>query len=317
MPLANSPERTTEDERIAEFREWIGERRGEAVFGWANATEEDKLRDIYWESTSVSGGLTVPGAAVLEAIEESVDVAGLTAVQREMLRDIRARLDAGGFDASPTEWNDRIKAAVERVVDTGLFKESLRSAKASTDRPWAEVPGDLKVGRIIEMARDSGVWTDWSEDMAGTTPGAHLLETIDREVDYAQLSPWRREGLERLGARFYSGELADENADPSGRSDLVARDLRMAELEARIEDFKHLDDDGPDPGRYRRWGGMAEEAKLNEILHQMRTLGLESEPAAYVVAAREVDVKQLPREARREFNDRQFDAAAANLRQQW
>src|SRR5262249_11795053 len=107
--MADEQDRRRMTDRIAEFGEWIEEwRKKGAGPETAEATEEEKLQEIYGESCSVSHGLTVPCPAVLAAIEQNVDYAGLLAVLREMLMDLRGRLDAGQFDASQPEKKDPV-----------------------------------------------------------------------------------------------------------------------------------------------------------------------------------------------------------------
>ena len=63
---------------------------------WTEITEVRKLQEVVWQSWTSSRGTTVPGsAALLEAIERHVDYAGLPEVQRDMLVDVRAKLDSG------------------------------------------------------------------------------------------------------------------------------------------------------------------------------------------------------------------------------
>ena len=154
--MADSTEDQAWADRIAKFDAWIEERRRDAGSGWAKATEEEKLGEMYWESCSVSDGLTVPGPALLAAIERNIDYAGLPAVQAAMFRALRARVDGGEFDASRAENSDAVGATLGRIVDAGFFEEELRKATESTDKPWSEIPEDGKVWRIIGMALDSG-----------------------------------------------------------------------------------------------------------------------------------------------------------------
>ena len=170
-------------------------------------------------------GLTVPGTAVLEAIERNVDYAGLLVVQREMLTDIRSRLDARRFDA--TQPGHGLEIALDQVVDVGFFEESLLIARESKDRPWAEGSEDHKVQRLFQIARDSGSWVDF--DVDGTTPGVYLLEQSMRGR-LPKARPLLREGLERLrGSQLDRGEFSDDN--PSARRDR-SRSIRPAESRA-------------------------------------------------------------------------------------
>ena len=72
---------------------------------WAEATELNKVAGIVWTALSVSlKGPAVPGADTLAAIEREIDYGGLPPLQREMLLDVRAKVDAGalsGPEADP------------------------------------------------------------------------------------------------------------------------------------------------------------------------------------------------------------------------
>ena len=311
--MADSPDRGQAD-RLAEFSAWIEEwRRKGAGSEGAKATEEKKLRELFWESCTVSDGFTVPGADVLAAIERNVDYAGLPAVQREMLEDLRARLDAGQFDGSQPKHRDVVGPVLTQAIDAGFFEESLRIARESQERPWAEIPEDHKVGRLIEMARDSGAWVDWWDDLVGTTPGAHLLETIEREVDYAKLSPWRREGLERLRERVDAGE----NPYAADRSDRVGYALRTTELEAIIQDYRHSGDTAQRPVQLP-WAELREEEKLDRLERAIGYLSLDGESKAVDIINREVDLARVPEDRRRAIEETgAFDRVVADLPRRW
>ena len=291
----------TDDERkadrVAKFGEWIDEqRRKNAGADWARATEEEKLGEMYWESCSVSDGLTVPGPALLAAIERNIDYAGLPSVQRDMLKDLRGRLDAGQFSGSPAENSDAVGAALSGIVDAGFFEESLREARDSTDEPWSEIPEDRKVGRIIGMALDSGAWASWDYD--GLTPGGHVLATIERDVDYGKLSPWRRQGLKSLRSQSDAGALDGESPICSDRGDSTGYALRVAELEAGIQDKKHFGATVERPVEIP-WAELTEEEKLGSIERAIRYLSLGSDPKQLDVIAREVDLAAVPEHRRR------------------
>jgi hypothetical protein len=72
---------------------------------WAEATELNKVAGIVWTALSVSlKGPAVQGADTLAAIEREIDYGGLPPLQREMLLDVRAKVDAGalsGPEADP------------------------------------------------------------------------------------------------------------------------------------------------------------------------------------------------------------------------
>jgi Ankyrin repeats (3 copies)/Ankyrin repeats (many copies) len=73
--------------------------RGETI-PWAEIPEAEKLERIARESRSVSslGASSVPGAYLLNTIEAMVDYDRLPTAQRELLEDLRAKLDAGKLD---------------------------------------------------------------------------------------------------------------------------------------------------------------------------------------------------------------------------
>ena len=94
------------DDRVAAFEERIAKLQRDGVGAypplghrtpWADATEQHKLEEIVWESWTVSHGSSVAGRDALAVIERDVDHAGLPTEQRELLQDLRARVDAGEF----------------------------------------------------------------------------------------------------------------------------------------------------------------------------------------------------------------------------
>ncbi len=165
---------------------------------WAETPETRKLEAIVWESMSVwlrdgssvagESGLeviAVPGTVALAAIEREVDYDRLPSVQREMLRNVRTKLNAGLLDGPHPNHKDLAGMELARIVGVGDFEDRLRSLKEDADRPWAEVPEDVKVRVLVELDAEAG------------PPGAYTLEAIEREVDYGKLPPWRREGAGR------------------------------------------------------------------------------------------------------------------------
>ena len=314
--MAESHEDRGRADRLAEFSAWIEEwRRKGADSEGAKSTEEEKLRKLFWESCTVSNGFTVPGADVLAAIERNVDYAGLPAVQREMLEELRARLDARQFDGPQAEQRDVVGPVLSQAVDAGFFEESLRIAKESQERPWAEIPEDRKVRQLIEMARDSGAWVDW--DFDGTTPGTHVLDTIEREVDYAKLSPWRREGLERLRDQVDREELAGEKPYAADRSDRAGYALRTTELEAIIQDYRHFGDTAQRPVQLP-WAELREEEKLDRLERAIGFLNLVGESKTVDIINREVDLASVPEDRRRAIEETgAFDRVVADLPRRW
>jgi hypothetical protein len=290
------------ERRIAKFGEWIEEwRKKDGGSEWAKATEEEKLREIYWESCGVSDGFTVPGPAVLAAIEKNVDYAGLPAVQRSMLEDLRGRLDASAVEASQPEKKGLVGSDIGQIVDAGFFEEALRRAKEDKQKPWAGIPEDHKVQQILLMARDSGAWVDWDWD--GTTPGAHVLESIEREVDYAKLAPWRRAGMENIRAQLDRGDLDGGSPYPSNRSDDAGYALRMAELKAGIEDYRREGVTVKRPVQVS-WAELSEEEKLDRVERDIGILSLEGEAGPEDIIRREVDLARVPEDRRQRAPER-------------
>ena len=106
--MAGSRDGRGQNDLVAEFNARIErlQRNGVSTYPprggkmpWAEASEERKLGEIVRESWRYIRGLTVPGNAVLEAIERNVDYAGLAPGQPETLRSLRAGIDSGTFEA--------------------------------------------------------------------------------------------------------------------------------------------------------------------------------------------------------------------------
>ena len=223
----------------------------------------------------------------------------------------------GRLGGPQPDQKDLVRMGLARVVGVGAFDQRLKEWKESEDRPWAEMPEDVKVRVLVDLAQDAG------------PPGAYTLEAIYREVDRSKVSPWRREALDGLRDRLDHGELDGENPNPLYQGDRAELALRMAELEARIEDDKRI---GLVESRDRRtpWRELGEEQKYDLILGNIDELHLGSEASAYLVLAREVDLTRLPEPTRREFEESRaeawprpepaldaFDRVAANLPEQW
>jgi hypothetical protein len=180
---------------------------------------------------------------------------------------------------------DRAWHAVDRVVNVEKFDRSLEQYKAEglyghpQRTPWLVVPESEKVSAIVGLARHEG------------PPGAHVLAAIERDEDYEKLPPWRREALEALRARLDAGELHGDQPRDSG--DSVNYALRLAEFEARVEDYRHFG--GTDDwGAYRRWEDFSEEQKLDRIVRETVSLNLHFEPREYDLIDREVDLARVP-----------------------
>ena len=294
------------ERRIAEFNDWIAEwRMSVGGSAWETATEEEKLRNIFWQSCAELNGATIPGSAVLDAIERNVDYADLPVVQQEMLRDLRAKLDDGRVDlATANENEDLAGKMLERIVDAGFFEQSLTAEKNRREPAWSGISEDIKVRRIIEIAHDSGAWTDW--DGYGTTPGIHVLETIEREVDYAKLAPWRREGLEGLRKQLDRGTLSSEYPCAVDGNDRVGHALRLVEMEATIQDYKHSGHTVDRPVELH-WVELSEEEKLDRIERTVGCLGLARASKPIDIISREVNLARVPLDRRQRAFERRDD----------
>jgi hypothetical protein len=283
---------------------------------WAEAPELDKLEAIESVSANVSPRdvdspdgsegleiIRVPGVTVLAEVEAHVDYARLPAVQRDMLEALRRRLDAGPPGDAQPDRKDFVAMRLARIVGVGHLDRMVQTAKESDVRPWAGMPEAEKARVLVDLAAEAGA------------PGGYALRVVEREVDYDLLPPWRRAALAELRARFDRGALDSENANPLYQGDRAELALRLAELEARVEDAKHIGDADPDPGRYRRWEDLHEEVKLDFILREMRELRLETESATYFVIDREVDIAHVPDKDRREFEAARQEAWPARGRE--
>lgn len=176
---------------------------------------------------------------------------------------------------------------------------------ASIDAEWREVK---KLELIVEDA-----W--WASGRFGKTiPGVAVLGAVERHVDYAGLPAAQREMLQDLRAGLEAGRLGETR--PDGKDDVAiglervvvaGRALRLAELEAHVEDFKRS---GVTDDRGRRWAWqqISEGEKLDRIWPEIEDLRLTTEPKAYEVIGIEVDIRGLPEEQRRTFEG---DRAAA------
>ena len=206
---------------------------------------------------------------------------GVTPEQRELLQDLRARVDAGEFVEPFPDQKDRVALALGRIVGVGQFEQMIEWMKDKEDRPWAEVPDDLKVSILVDAAVETG------------PPGDYALRAIEREVDYGKLSPWRREAMEGLHPKLGRGELDGENPNPSHQDDKAGFGLRLAEFEARVEDNKRL---GALDGENRRWPWreLSEDQKLDSLAFDIRALNLDNESMPYEIVGREVDLTRVP-----------------------
>jgi len=283
---------------VAAFESRIEERPHKGIYKdyldewlpWAEATAADKLEAIVMEAqyASPDDGPTVPGSAMLRAVEREVEDAELPASQREMLRDVRERIDAGQLDGPhPKHHMDRAWMALREIVAVGAFELMLETITQEGGL-WWPIPEDHKAGMIVNLGLEAGA------------PGTHVLAAIEREVDYDGLSPWRREALQDVRMRLDRGELDGEDANPVYKGDRIHSALRLAEFEARVEDYKRVGV-GDDESVRRRWGDLSEGEKFDRIMDQVVGLYLDSESRAFETIAREVDMTRAPEERRREF----------------
>jgi hypothetical protein len=310
MTMADSHEERELEDRIAEFSGRIERLRRDGVSSypplgartpWPEAADIRKLEEIVWESMTIwlraegtipSDGslrmIAVPGIKTLEVIEREVDYAGLPAVQRELLLNLRDSVDAGQLGEHPSAHKDLAGMALARIIGVGHFDQMLRVAKECDDKPWDQLPEAGKVSLLVDLAQEAG------------PPGGYTLWVVEREVDYEKLPAWRRQALEQLSERFGAGELDGENPNPSYMGDRAEYALRLAEFEARVEDYKHFGI-ADDRGIERRWQNLSEGEKFDRIMGEMRELHLESEPAAYRAIDREIDIRFAPEERRQNF----------------
>jgi hypothetical protein len=262
---------------------------------WAEATELNKVEAIVWVAQSVSReGPAVPGAYTLGAIERNVDFGGLPSPQREMLLEVRAKIDTGALPgADAARGMDRAWSALNWITGIDKFDRWLETYKADglynrpKNTPWADVPEAKKVNAIVGLACQESV------------PGAYALAAIEREVDYDKLSPWRRAALEGLRARLDGGGLECEQ--PLDTCDRGNYALRLAEFEARVEDYKKFGD-RDDWGAHRRWEEFSEEQKLDRIVPEAGRVHLHFEPREYEIIDREVDLTRVPEGRRRSID---------------
>jgi hypothetical protein len=277
-------------------REGVYEDHRDNLTPWADATEALKLEMIVMSAQYASSDAgTVPGSITLRMIDREVKDAGLPAVEREMLGNAKSRIETGQLDGShPNRRMDRAWMALQEIVAVSEFQWRLE-AHTLEDSWWAEVPEDRKVGMMVAMGLEAGA------------PGSHTLAAIEREIDYEGLRPWRREALQDLRTQLDRGDLDGEDANPVYRGDRAHTALRMAEFEARVQDFKQFGVED-DRGAPRRWQELSEEEKFDRIVGNIRELHLENELAAYRVLGREVDIghRQDP-----------FDRIVADLARQW
>lgn len=292
MPTSNDDRQAADP--AAAFRGRLAGLRAEGAYDrwsgshvpWDRAPEPLKLAAII--RTAVSASVTtgpVSGAETLAAVDREVDPAGLPAWQREMLGDVRARLAAGELDGPHRgRVMDLAWSALDRIAARDDFDGWLEKYKADglyarpRNTPWADVPEPDKVSAIVGLA--------WQEGPAG----AHALATIEREVDYGRLPPWRRAALEGLRARLDRGELAGDQLDDL--RDRANYALRLAEFESRVEDCKQLGD--RDARGHRPWQAFSEAQKLDRIWKEAGRLHLDFEPRRFEVIDREVDLSRLP-----------------------
>jgi hypothetical protein len=296
-------DRRTQDRAVAAFHSRIGELRQDGIYKdyldnrlpWAEAEAADKLEAIVMAAQYAppDDGPALPGRVALQAIEYEVEDAGLPAVQREMLRDVRARIAAGQLDGPyPKHRMDRAWMALRNIVAAGEFERKLE-LHTQDDRWWAGLTEDCKAGMIVEVGLEAGA------------PGAHTLGAIERGVNYGGLSPWRREALQDVRMQHDRGELHGDDAGPVYRGDRVHTALRLAEFKSRIEDYKQagVSDDGRS---FRRWSELSEKEKLGRMTDQAIGLYLGFEPRTYEIISREVDMTHVPGERRREAEGSQL-----------
>jgi hypothetical protein len=132
---------------------------------WAEAPETEKLQEIVWLSMIVWRGersldatsphfIGLPGTAALEAIERNIDYAGLPAVPREMLQELRAGLDSGRMGGTPADQSDAIHIGVAEAFGVIDFDQRVEAAKESVHGPWP-------AARRATTYATSSTWRRW------------------------------------------------------------------------------------------------------------------------------------------------------------
>jgi hypothetical protein len=307
--MAASQDRQAQAEAVAAFEARIEQLRHEGVYvndlrntlPWAAATEADKLEAIVMAAqyASPDGASTVPGSVTLQAIEREVDEARLPEFTQEMLRALRANLADGHLDGPHPKHNmDRAWMALRDIVAASEL-ELMVETITQEGGLWRPIPEDDKAGMIVNLG------------VAAGSPGTHTLAAIEREVDYDGLSPWRREALQGVRLRLDRGELDGESPDPVYRGDRVNTTLRLAEFEARVQDFKQIGV-GDDEVTLRRWRDLSEGEKFDRIMDEVVGLYLGSESRAYEIIAREVDMTRAPEDPPRQFEGSRSESALGN-----
>ena len=175
--------------------------------------------------------------------------------------------------------------ALGRIVGVGQFEQMIEWMKDKEDRPWAEVPDDMKVSVLVDAAVEAG------------PPGDYALRAIEREVDYGKLSLWRREAMEGLHAEARTGRARWREPEPFPAGDNAGFALRLAEFEARVGDSKRL---GALDGENRRWpwGELSEDQKLDSLEFDIRALDLDNESIPYEIVGCEVNLTRVPERLR-------------------
>ncbi len=170
----------------------------------------------------------------------------------QMLRDRRARLDAGERGGPPPDHKDLVAMNLAQDRRRRRVRREARGAQAGR-RP--------ALGR---GARGGEGPADRGTGAGGRAAGSYTLEAIYREVG-SKLPLWRREALDGLHDRLDHGELEGENPNPLYQGDRAELALRFAELEARIEDFKQL---GVQDAKGTRWPWRepSDEQRLDRIV---------------------------------------------------
>jgi hypothetical protein len=304
--MADTRDDQKQVEAVSEFEATIAALRYQGVYShafetykpWEDVPETQKLGEILMESWSSSNGYSVPGTVALAAIERNVDYAGLPAVQRELLLDLRTKLDAGQLDEPLPGRKDAVVTALTRIHGIEQFEAMLERRKQEDELPWRELSEADKVIVMMGIAWEAG------------SPGAYTLAAIQREVDYGKLPSWRREALETVRSQLDGGELDGEIPDPSYIGDRVDLALRL-DQEARIEQPEHF---GIRDDQFRRFDQreLSDAQKLGEINVSTRELHLGSKAKTYEIIAREVDMTRAPEDPPRQFEGSRSESALGN-----
>jgi hypothetical protein len=264
---------------------------------WQDLSELEKLEDltIEMENLHLSGE---PRA--YQAISREVDLSRVPAERRQAFE---ANWREARHGPQPSE---ALTEEFRRVVGRISEQWTLDGFAAVSGR-WEGLSAEQQIGYLADLAGAHHVsfeeFTAAARQVLGVTPGQ-------------ELSP---DDESNLRTQYGAGQhqLARLQADQNQRTRTAAR---MAELEATVESRKHSADRDSD-GKLRLWQDLRPEEKFDRLISILRDLRLQSEPAAWHLLAREVDITRLPEDRRRAWErgavPRQRPRARRCRRQRW